>query len=531
MKCFLKVLLGLFSLVLWVSCGQKGLPSGGPKDTVPPKIVSSTPGNFQTNFNQTEWKFKFDEYVQLKNFAKNFVISPPVSKFPEFKLIGKTLILNFEEPFKENTTYNVFFGEGIADFNEGNILDSNHFVFSSGNVLDSLEFTGKIIDAFTLQPEKDMIVGLYKNLSDSTPIKFIPDYFTKVKDGEFKFTNLAPGNYQIFGLIDLNNNYKFDQPTEKIAFHSSTILIEAQSLDSTLVLKSFLPEPTRQFAKLQSITNAGKIEIVFNKPVSNAITWSFLSLENTNGFVDIYSDKWSVTRDTLTLFSKDFNDTPYRFALRLQDQDWVDTLRFKSDFKQKPGVQTFHKPLVGISVYHTVGVKFDLPLINFDESKVGLYQDSIKLLNYSFKKGNQEVLIQYNWQKGSTYTMVFLPNAYTDLFTTNKDTLKFPISFLNDGTTANLELKYNFKQKAKQYILLMLLGDKIMDTKIINQPEGEVTWKGLKPGVYRLKLIIDDNEDFKWTSGQYLPAIAPEKVINFPEEINLRANWDMEIQW
>ena len=94
MKYFLKVLLGLFSIVLWVSCGQKGLPTGGPKDTVPPKIVSSTPGNYQTNFNQTEWKFKFDEYVQLKNFAKNFIISPPVAKFPEFKLVGKTLILN-----------------------------------------------------------------------------------------------------------------------------------------------------------------------------------------------------------------------------------------------------------------------------------------------------------------------------------------------------------------------------------------------------------------------------------------------------
>ena len=532
MKYFFKVLFLFFGIILWVSCGQKGLPTGGPKDTVPPKIVSSTPGNYQTNFNQTEWKFKFDEYVQLKNFAKNFIISPPVAKFPEFKLVGKTLILNFNEPFKENTTYNVFFGEGIADFNEGNVLDSNHFVFSTGMVLDSLEFTGKIIDAYTLIPEKEMIVGLYKNLNDTAPLKLIPDYFTKVKDGEFKFTNLAAGEYQIFGLNDLNNNYKFDQPTEKIAFHSSTITIAKDKKDTSFVLKSFIPIPTKQFSKLQSNTTAGKLEIVFNTPVTKDFKWEFLALENTQGFVDVFEQKWSDTKDTLTLFSKDFiANTNNRFALLFTDKNLHDTLRFRADFKQKSAPKSLNNPSIGVSISEPVGVQFGLPILNVDDSKFWVYKDANLIRDYSIVKDKQNIYIQHNWQKGGDYKLILLPNAYTDLMGSNKDTLKFPISFLKDGTTANLDLKFDFKIPAKQYVLLMLMGDKVVDTKILKQSSGTLNWKGVKPGLYRFKLVLDENEDLRWTSGQYLPAIAPEKVINFPEEINLRANWDMEIKW
>src|SRR5690606_17251599 len=126
-------------------------------------------------------------------------------------------------------------------------LDSNLFVFSTGDYIDSLEIKGKVIDAFTLKPEEGLNIMLYKNLDDSIPYKQIPDYITKSKkEGNFKLTNLANGQYKIFVLKDQNSNYLYDQPGELIAFNDLDV-----SLDSNinLNLRFFEEDKNNQFVK------------------------------------------------------------------------------------------------------------------------------------------------------------------------------------------------------------------------------------------------------------------------------------------
>ncbi|GIR11939.1 MAG: hypothetical protein CM15mP23_05140 [Cryomorphaceae bacterium] len=39
------------------------------------------------------------------------------------------------------------------------------------------------------------------------------------------------------------------------------------------------------------------------------------------------------------------------------------------------------------------------------------------------------------------------------------------------------------------------------------------------------------NQDGKWTAGNYFENVLPEKVYYYPELINLRANWELEVDW
>jgi phage tail tube protein FII len=48
---------------------------------------------------------------------------------------------------------------------------------------------------------------------------------------------------------------------------------------------------------------------------------------------------------------------------------------------------------------------------------------------------------------------------------------------------------------------------------------------------YQLRLVVDENQDGKWTPGNYSENKQPEKVFYYPEEINLRANWELEIDF
>ena len=53
----------------------------------------------------------------------------------------------------------------------------------------------------------------------------------------------------------------------------------------------------------------------------------------------------------------------------------------------------------------------------------------------------------------------------------------------------------------------------------------------LLPARYEIRLIIDSNQDDKWTAGNYFENVLPEKVYYYPELINLRANWELEVDW
>ena len=50
-------------------------------------------------------------------------------------------------------------------------------------------------------------------------------------------------------------------------------------------------------------------------------------------------------------------------------------------------------------------------------------------------------------------------------------------------------------------------------------------------GKYQLKYISDLNEDRRWTTGSWINKAQAEKVQNYPSEITIRSNWDLELEW
>ena len=60
---------------------------------------------------------------------------------------------------------------------------------------------------------------------------------------------------------------------------------------------------------------------------------------------------------------------------------------------------------------------------------------------------------------------------------------------------------------------------------------GTIEYNYLAPRKYRVKLIYDRERNGKWDSGNYLKKVQPEKVIYNEEMINIRSNWDAELEW
>ena len=223
-------------ILMMYSCAQIGSISGGDEDTAAPQLKRSKPDVRESNFDGKKVIIKFDEYYQLDNVDQKFLMSPPhQTTKPKIKTKGKKLIVKFKEDLKTDTTYTLQFFDCIKDFNEGNKIDNFQFVFSTGQVVDTFAIAGQVMDAASLSPEKDILVGIYgeqTNFEDSVVIKHKPDYITRTDtSGHFKIDNIRPGRYKVFALSDINETQRFDLENEKIAFLKTIVETRAERLE------------------------------------------------------------------------------------------------------------------------------------------------------------------------------------------------------------------------------------------------------------------------------------------------------------
>ena len=229
MVSFRILILFAWSVLCW-SCAQQGSPTGGPRDEVPPRVTESDPPNYSTRFASHKIMITFDEFIVVENVNQELIVSPPMEEKPDVKLKKKTIVIEFEEELKENTTYTFNFGRAIKDLHEGNILMNFEYVFSTGDVLDSMSVRGILRNAEDLSyPEDPVSIMLYRDLGDSVPLKEIPLYVGRSADsGIFSINNLSPDVYKVFALKDGNNNLLFDLPTEEIAFLDTALTVNAE---------------------------------------------------------------------------------------------------------------------------------------------------------------------------------------------------------------------------------------------------------------------------------------------------------------
>src|SRR5580765_1498517 len=112
-----------FSCWLLASCANIVSPTGGPKDTTPPKVVHESPANFSKRFTWNTVSIEFDEFIVLSNPSQEIVISPAIDPPPDFTVKkGKKLIIKWKGTLDSATTYTIAFGDALKDANEGNVL-------------------------------------------------------------------------------------------------------------------------------------------------------------------------------------------------------------------------------------------------------------------------------------------------------------------------------------------------------------------------------------------------------------------------
>jgi len=500
-------------LFLLTACARIGRPTGGDKDTTPPRLLKSIPAHQATGFKGKELLLYFDEYVQLKNPAKNLLISPPLQQTPVIVPAGiasKTFKIKFQDSLQPNTTYLINFGNSIVDYNEGNQLSGFQLVFSTGPVIDSLSLNGKTHPVYYNGKTENIIVGLYpaKNFKDSLVFKQKPYYVaTADKSGNFHLKYLRKGKYRIIGIVDENNDYKYYKGKEAIGFSDKIIEIPG---DTLIVLNLFKEPPRLSFEKIEQ---AGKNHLWIE------VAGSVDSLQ-----VQILD---SLSKEILI---KDGNklhlwyDTPkdsIKLSLKLGEKS-------KKYFrKRSQKTDSLHVQITaGNNPLDTIRIKADFPLVNFDKTKIKLVADSI-LIPFDLQLTPQyDYRLIFDKKTGKAYKFILLPGALTDFLGNSlKDSLQTTIHIKPEKDFGKLILNFKSRSGEKRFVEL-LKNDKIY-RKTPTFTTESITIPYLMPGKYKVRIVFDANGNNRWDTGDYLKHRQPEETYEPAKEIEIRPNWDI----
>ena len=250
MKVLLSLLLSLFflaQLIAPLGCANMIPPTGGPRDSLPPVLVSINPPDSSKNFAGKRIVFQFDEFVTVENPRENLLVSPVPKIDPVVESRLRTVTVTIKDTLQENVTYSIDFGDAIRDINEGNVFKDFKYIFTTGNHFDSLEITGNVVVAETGTVDSTLIVMLHSSFDDSAVIKERPRYITKLEqDGRFKFENLPPGRYAIYAMKDEGGQRRYLSKGQLFAFSDS--LINTAVSPPPVTLYAYIEEKADQTA-------------------------------------------------------------------------------------------------------------------------------------------------------------------------------------------------------------------------------------------------------------------------------------------
>lgn len=522
MKLYLKITPVLLLFIF--SCAQIVAPTGGPKDETGPKVLAMEPKNKTINFptNQQNIKIKFDEFIQLKEPARQIVMSPPPDKIPTYEISGKEVNIKFKEPLKLNTTYTINFGNAVTDNHESSVSQNLVYTFSTGNFIDSNFVSGTVKNAFTNAVQGGTVVALYpaKTFTDTTIYKINPVYFTKTKeDGSFKIDNMPIDEYKIYAYKKEGTDIKYAL-NDSVAIANSTIISSTKPITTDLYL--FKPNLYKINKLLDTISNTkGVYNFVVYKPsnfnIINSLS-KYLYKKVINGSSNIDTIKVFTNQLDSAVFTINTPDTTYTVKLKNRAKSPIPEFTISTKAELTPS--------------DTFKIKLSNPYFKINIDSIEFKEDTIKvkpLLMNIDDPNKMELKLFHNWKEATNYTIKIKDSAIVDIYGNFNKNNQSTVVIKQNKEYGNLILNVSFTPNNKNYMLQLInknSNDVVREFKITNSTQLKLDY--LNPVELKIKVIEDSNNNGIWDNGDISKNLLPERVFNYNQVFNIRAYWDLE---
>ena len=605
MRIYNNILL-LASLLVLMACASMGTPDGGPYDEEPPILVEAKPAVGAINVKTGKITLDFNENIKLVNAFEKVIVSPPQVEMPEIKYSAKRVTVELMDTLIPNVTYSIDFGDAIVDNNEGNPYEDFAYYFSTGDVVDTLAVSGTVLNAEDLEPIKGIVVGLHSCLDDSAFTKLPFERVSRTDSkGRFVIKGIAPGNYRVYALSDVNGNNLFDQKSEVLAFMDTsvspfatsairhdTIWRDSVTIDTInhvpytrfqpddIVLRAFKEDFYSQYLVKSPRDSHNKLTLYFAAANEELPVIEGFDFDETDYILD-----HSINNDTLTLWFKD--STIYRadtlsFRVTYNIADSLGNMVAQSDTVYAPAKRTWQKMMAmkqekiekdrkeflkkakrsddydennppeyilptrelkvrssgssSMDVNSTLFFSFDEPLASLDTLGIHLSKKVDTLwvpIDYVLRSDRN--IKRYNlyaeWRPKETYLIEIDSATFKGLYggVSNKFSQEMTFRSLEEYAVLYLDIAGTGDDA---YVQLLNKSGTVVQTE--RTQKNQCAFYFVKPGMYYLRLFVDENDNGKWDTGEFEKGKQPEKVYYYDRALELRAlfeysqdDWDI----
>lgn len=579
--------LGVLSLP---RCAHIVAPTGGPRDSVPPRVVRTSPPYGATNVSPQAIRIYFDEYTRVENASANVFFSPPL-KYPiQTRLRGRSVEVKIRDTLMPNTTYTVQFGNSIVDLTEKIPLEGYSYVFSTGATVDSALLRGRVVNALSLEPVSDMRVMLYRENIDSLPKTTPPDFTTKTdKEGYFRLTHLPLRRFKIFALKAKSNTMVYNDSMSEVAFRVDEVESYVPRQGDTafkaplVALSAFVHEKKLQFLTSKKRPQPGRIAFGFSTSPQGEVKPEILGHASAQLVREV-----SENQDTVSFWIMDttlVHTDSLRVRLEYQKADsagalvhaedtvWM-TYKFpkpaekkeKEEAKSSTGglsmfgnmnpldaesaeeeekgdplkVRIWSSRAKSLRPFDSVSITVESVPVQAEHARISVLSlpDSIEVEHTLRGEANRPrtLWVHAAWEEGKNYSVRLLPETFVGIFGKANAQQFYNASGIDPSSFSTLHIALqNAPARALVQVLAAGKTDVVQAQAVWEGAGKELDIRYITPGKVWVRVVDDRNGNGRWDTGDYDTQTEPEPVRYYLEpkgrtrDVAVRNNWEYNL--
>lgn len=531
-------------ILLGFSCAAIQRPSGGEKDITPPAIVSTNPQDGQTNFSQKKIELKFSEHLKISTISKAVQISPALEEEPEFRSKGKNIIISLKDSLKKNQTYIISINRNLSDEHDVKIDESKQIAFSTGSDIDNGTISGRIDSPF----EGSLSLWQISEDNYETFYQSSPEYvYDASDDGEYVFKYLSKGDY-VLALVNKDMSGKPIYP-DKTDYSLSTmpiITLDDESSYNNLNLLMTIKDKPLRIEQVEWINGKwGSIKFSKNIPKDFELDSSLTFFNESRKALEHYLFEDPVEKQKIHFYIDDTLES-YTFieskGIYQKNKSILDSSKFRVkvdsflDTSYVKVISPLNDYVFNIDSYKdtSLAIVFSSLIDTLDsKAHVILYEDSLEI-SYKINWASPlaiKISPTGKWKEDTKYKIEInrdgIKPKYSKSFEDSIIVINFKTSSFEQFGTLNIFIKN--RNNSRFIAELKSLGKDLKKRNSIISSDSLFIMRELVEGAYSLMIYNDKDKNNSYSSGSLSPLIPAEWFYTYPDTIQIRSNWELDL--
>jgi hypothetical protein len=207
----------------------------------------------------------------------------------------------------------------------------------------------------------------------------------------------------------------------------------------------------------------------------------------------------------------------------------LDSVRVLLQKTQAPQLKLSQFGVSKIGPADTLFLQSPVPILSLNQSLITVTRDSLPVPFKLTQPEPRKLALYFEKKPASVFEIQFQPEAITDLFGRQNDSIALKTVVATDEEKAIVNFNITAADNRPK-VFELLLGNKVL-RRIAFTESLIFAMKYVEPGKFGIRIIWDDNQNNLWDVGDFGTRTYPEQVMYYPKPIELRANWELDVVW